>query len=103
LDELDITDNTLVVFASDHGEMLGAHCLRGKNKFFEESTRVPLFLKLPGVIPAGSIVDEPVSLIDVFSTILDYAGLRPPTRAMAHPSVVSLKEQATTICSTRRQ
>jgi arylsulfatase A-like enzyme len=89
LDELDITDNTLVVFASDHGEMLGAHCLRGKNKFFEESARVPLFLKLPGVIPAGSIVEEPVSLIDVFSTILDYAGAQASDneRWRIHPSL----------------
>jgi arylsulfatase A-like enzyme len=74
LDELGIADNTLVVFTSDHGEMLGAHCTRGKNTFFEESARVPLFVKLPGVIPAETIVEEPVSLMDVFSTILDYAG-----------------------------
>jgi arylsulfatase A-like enzyme len=74
LDELGIANNTLVVFTSDHGEMLGAHCQRGKNTFYEESARVPLFVKLPGVIPAETIVEEPVSLIDVFGTILDYAG-----------------------------
>jgi hypothetical protein len=74
LDELGIANNTLVVFTSDHGEMLGAHCQRGKNNFYEESVRVPLFMKLPGVIPAETVVEEPVSLIDVFGTILDYAG-----------------------------
>ena len=74
LDELGIANNTLVVFTSDHGEMLGAHCRRGKNNFYEESVRVPLFMKLPGVIPAETVVEEPVSLIDVFGTILDYAG-----------------------------
>jgi arylsulfatase A-like enzyme len=52
--------------------MLGAHCQRGKNNFYEDSVRVPLFIKLPGVIPAETIVEEPVSLIDVFGTILDY-------------------------------
>ena len=74
LDTLGLTNTTLVVFTSDHGEMLGAHCLRGKNAFFEESARVPLMVKLPGTIAAGTIVDEPVSLMDVFSTILDYVG-----------------------------
>jgi arylsulfatase A-like enzyme len=74
LDKLGIANNTLVVFTSDHGEMLGAHCQRGKNNFYEDSVRVPLFIKLPGVIPAGTVVDEPTSLINVFGTILDYAG-----------------------------
>jgi hypothetical protein len=74
LDELGIAENTLVVFTSDHGEMLGAHCQRGKNNFYEESVRVPLFFKLPGVIPAGTVVEEPTSLMNVFGTILDYAG-----------------------------
>ena len=74
LDELGIANNTLVVFTSDHGEMLGAHCTRGKNTFFEEAVRVPLLVKLPGMIPAETIVEEPVSLMDVFSTILDYVG-----------------------------
>ncbi|KAI2488781.1 arylsulfatase [Fragilaria crotonensis] len=74
LDELGIANNTLVVFTSDHGEMLGAHCRRGKNNFYEESARVPLLMKLPGVIPAETVVEEPVSLIDVVATVLDYAG-----------------------------
>lgn len=74
LEELGIADDTMVVFTSDHGEMLGAHCMRSKSTFFEEAARVPLFVKFPGTIPANTIVEEPVSLIDVFSTILDYTG-----------------------------
>ncbi|MCJ8329109.1 MAG: sulfatase-like hydrolase/transferase, partial [Lentisphaeria bacterium] len=42
LDEKDLTKNTLIIFTSDHGEMLGAHGLRGKNRFLEESAHVPL-------------------------------------------------------------
>ncbi|KAI2509230.1 sulfuric ester hydrolase [Fragilaria crotonensis] len=53
--------------------MLGA-LPKGKNNFYEESVRVPLFFKLPGVIPAGTVVEEPTSLMNVFGTILDYAG-----------------------------
>lgn len=67
--------NTLVIFTSDHGEMLGAHGRREKNNFYEESSRVPLFMSWPGVINAGTVVKEKVSLMDVFATILDYAGL----------------------------
>lgn len=74
LDDLGIADNTVVVFTSDHGEMLGSHCRRGKSKFFEESARVPLIIKYPGAIPAGTVVSNPVNHIDLFSTLLDYSG-----------------------------
>ena len=72
-------NNTLVIFTADHGEMLGAHGLREKNTFYEESVRVPLIMKLPGVLPAGKIVNTPVSQIDLYATILNYlkAGQNP--------------------------
>lgn len=69
-----LEENTLVVFLSDHGEMLGAHGLREKNIFLEESARVPLLLKFPPAIKAGTQVETPVALLDVFATILDYCG-----------------------------
>ena len=69
----DVRDNTLIIFTSDHGEMLGAHAMREKNIFLEESAHVPLIAKFPGHISAGTIVDESVSTLDVFSTILDYS------------------------------
>lgn len=74
LDELGIADNTMVIYTSDHGEALGANCLRGKSTFFENAAHVPLLIKYPLRIPANTVVDEAVSLIDVFSTILDYTG-----------------------------
>jgi hypothetical protein len=70
----DAYSNTLVVFTSDHGEMLGAHGKREKNNFYEESSRVPLFMAWPGKINAGTVVSEKVSHLDVFATILDYVG-----------------------------
>jgi arylsulfatase A-like enzyme len=72
LDALNLTDRTMVIFVSDHGEMLGAHGMREKNIFLEESAHVPLMMRLPGKIPARTVVDEPVSTMDVFATILDY-------------------------------
>jgi len=80
LDEHGLTENTFVIFASDHGEMLGAHGMREKNVFYEESAHIPLIMRLPGEIEAGTVVDGYVSLIDLFPTILDYLNIP------AHPS-----------------
>ncbi len=72
LDQNGLTDNTLVIFTSDHGEMLGAHGLREKNVFYEESAHVPLIIRFPGEIQSNRQVDGYVSNIDLFPTILDY-------------------------------
>jgi arylsulfatase A-like enzyme len=71
----DAANNTLVIFTSDHGEMLGAHGMREKNTFYEEAARVPLLISFPGKISPKTQVNELVSHLDLFSTILDYAGL----------------------------
>lgn len=76
LDELGLSDNTLVIFVSDHGEMLGAHGMRGKFNFYEESVRVPFLIRFPGHIQAGQDISTPVSILNIFPTILDYAGIR---------------------------
>ena len=72
LDENGLTDNTLIVFTSDHGEMLGAHGLREKNVFYEESSHIPLIIRFPKEIEKRTVVDGYVSNVDLFSTILDY-------------------------------
>ena len=79
LDKLGLRDNTLVIFTSDHGEMMGAHGMREKNVFYEESAHIPLIMRLPGKIKPGIKVSEPVSQINLFATILDYldAGKHP--------------------------
>ncbi len=64
--------NTLVIFTSDHGEMLGAHGMREKNVFLEESARIPLLIHFPKAIKAGVKVSTPVSNMNLFATILDY-------------------------------
>ena len=74
LDELGLAENTLVIFTSDHGEMLGDHGLHSKMLFYEGSVHVPLLMRLPGVIPAHTVIDAPTSHRDLFPTILDYCG-----------------------------
>ncbi len=77
LEQHDLVENTIVVYTSDHGEMLGNHGLFFKMCFYDHSARVPFIIKYPGVIPAGQTVDKVTGLIDVLPTIYDYFNLAP--------------------------
>jgi arylsulfatase A-like enzyme len=74
LDELGLAENTLVIFTSDHGEMLGDHGMHSKMAFYEGAAHIPLLMRLPGVIPPATVVKAPAAQIDLFATILDYLG-----------------------------
>ena len=63
-------DNTIIVLTSDHGWQMGEKNYLFKNSPWEESTRIPMIIKAPG-IPSGQTVDHPVSLIDLFPTIAE--------------------------------
>ena len=76
LDDYQLSENTLVIFVSDHGEMLGAHGMRGKFNFYEESVRVPFLVRYAGKIKPGQTISTPVSVLNIFPTILDYAGVQ---------------------------
>ena len=71
LEELGMTDDTAIMFTSDHGEMLGERGMWFKKHFFEPSLQVPLILKIPGVSPGR--VKTPASLVDVLPTFLGLA------------------------------
>lgn len=73
LDEAGLSDNTLVVFFSDHGCNLGAHGEHTKNNPFEESMRIPMMLRLPGII-APHMDDALMSLPDLYPTMLALLG-----------------------------
>lgn len=68
-------DNTLIVFTSDHGNYLGEHGLYFKNQLYETAYRVSLLMRLPGVIPAGTEVEECVASVDVHPTTLELCGV----------------------------
>ena len=69
-------DDTLVIFTSDHGDMLAERAMVQKRCFYEWSARVPLILRYPDRRDAGSVAAEPVSLLDLAPTILDLTGGR---------------------------
>lgn len=70
-------DNTLIVFASDHGLAIGSHGLFGKQNLYEHSMRAPLILAGPGV-PRGRRSDAMTYLLDVFPTLGSLAGVPAP-------------------------
>ena len=76
LGENGLLDQTLIAVTSDHGESLGEHHYYfDHGRFaFQASLRVPLLLHYPGVVPPG-VVEEPVELIDLAPTLLQFAGL----------------------------
>ncbi|HLN78735.1 MAG TPA: sulfatase, partial [Nocardioidaceae bacterium] len=69
-------DNTLIVFASDNGYLIGQHRWRGKTLGYEESVKIPMLMRGPGV-PAGEVIDKTVSLVDVAATFADVSGAEP--------------------------
>lgn len=76
-----IYDDTLLIFTSDHGEMLGSHGLWQKMCMYEESVRTPLYIKFPKQYqPTIKQSDALVSAIDVLPTLCDYLELNPPER-----------------------
>jgi arylsulfatase A-like enzyme len=80
LDEQGVAEDTLVVFTSDHGEMLGSHGRQRKDYPHEESVHVPLLARQPGTVPAGESVTELVSLIDLMPTVLSWCDADVPDR-----------------------
>ena len=78
LDELGIRDNTIIIYTSDHGEMLGEHGLWYKNCFYEASAGIPFLWSFPRRLPSGKTIGAPVMNIDIFPTLCELCGLDGP-------------------------
>jgi arylsulfatase A-like enzyme len=78
LSELGMTEDTIVLFSSDHGDMLGSHGLRLKRKPWEESIRIPGILRYPRRAKAGQRTDTLFSHVDFAPTLLSLCGIRRP-------------------------
>ncbi|MBN1807957.1 MAG: sulfatase-like hydrolase/transferase [Planctomycetes bacterium] len=78
LEETGLADDTIVLYFSDHGEMAGEHGMWGKVTLLESSVRVPLAVRWPGKYEKGKRVATPVSLVDLYPTLLEWAGTALP-------------------------
>ncbi|MCU0914733.1 MAG: sulfatase-like hydrolase/transferase, partial [Planctomycetes bacterium] len=75
LDNLGLSDHTLVVYTADHGEMMAEHGAWTKGRSCYEATiRVPMILRWPHALPAGKRIEELVCSIDLLPTLLEAAG-----------------------------
>jgi arylsulfatase A-like enzyme len=78
VEQAGIAKDTLIVFASDHGENLGSHGLVQKGTENDESIRIPLLMAGPGVTPGHRVAGSVASLVDIAPTLLDAAGAGVP-------------------------
>jgi arylsulfatase A-like enzyme len=97
LQELKLDKNTIVIFLSDHGYLWGEHGLGGKWLLYEESIRVPIIIRGPGIPDTmqGLKLNDLALNIDIAPTILDLAGIRIPSEMDGASLLPQLKGQNT--------
>jgi arylsulfatase A-like enzyme len=78
IDRLGLAGDTLVVFTSDHGDMMGSHNRMAKTVWYDESYRVPFIVRLPGRVRAGASDDLLITAADIAPTLLGTLGVTPP-------------------------
>jgi len=83
LDRSGLAQETLVIFSSDHGELLGDHHHFGKRSFYHGSTRVPLILSWPGTLPQGQVRQSVVGHQDFYQAMAEAAGLTQDSRLLS--------------------
>jgi arylsulfatase len=80
LEESGASDDTVVIFTSDHGDMCGSHGLRSKGPFvYDEIMRVPLYIRVPGVTSPGTTTEALATHVDLAATICSLGGVDPAT------------------------
>lgn len=79
VDNSSLKDNTIIVLTSDHGWGMGEKDYLYKNSLWQESTRIPLIVRAPGISKTESVSAHPVSLIDIYPTLIDLCGLSSET------------------------
>ncbi len=78
LDRAGVADDTIVVYSSDHGDMIACQGLKAKRWPYEESARVPFLVRYPRAIKPGTVIADPFGSPDVYPTLAGLAGLAAP-------------------------
>jgi arylsulfatase A-like enzyme len=89
------TNNTIVVLWADHGMHMGEKENIEKFTLYEESTRVPLIISVPGMDQAGTICEQPVSLMDLYPTLVDLAGFEKSSHLDGRSLLPQIKDPTT--------
>jgi arylsulfatase A len=98
LDEMGLSKDTLVIFTSDNGGFAGVSDCRplreAKGYLYEGGIRVPMLVKWPGQVQAGTLCHEPVISMDFYPTFLELAGLEPTAQPLDGESLLPLFRQS---------
>ncbi|MDD2441787.1 MAG: sulfatase-like hydrolase/transferase [Eubacteriales bacterium] len=94
LKQLDLLDETILIFTTDHGEYMGEHGIMYKNQLFETAYHIPFLIRWPGQIRPGTVVDSFISTVDIQQTLLGLAGVSPCGREQGRDASPLLREKA---------
>ena len=94
LEEAGLLENTIIIFASDHGLAIGSHGLLGKQNLYDHSMRAPLIVAGPG-LPKGKTSDALCYLLDICPTVLDLTGSEIPAEVEGKSLAPLLRGKAT--------
>jgi arylsulfatase A-like enzyme len=78
LKDTGLEQDTIVLFTSDHGDLLGSHQLFNKNRHYDEATRVPMVIRYPRLLKPAVIDQQIATLVDATPTLLDLCGVPVP-------------------------
>jgi choline-sulfatase len=92
LDSTGLTENTIVLFTSDHGYHMGEHGHWQKTTLFENAARVPLIIAGPGVDAVGQTAKTPAEMVDFYPTLAELSGLEAPDNISGVSLVPALKD-----------
>jgi choline-sulfatase len=92
LEQLGLADDTIVVYTSDHGDMMGSHHLVEKGLMYEESARIPWLMRVPAMGRERRVIEQPVSQIDLVPTLLELMGHGEAVANLPGQSLVPLIE-----------
>jgi arylsulfatase A-like enzyme len=95
LDESGHAENTIVIYTSDHGEMMGSHGHMAKQMPHEESCRVPFFIRTPGVSPKSHTSDILFASIDIYPSLCGLASVPVPSHCRGRDLSAALRGQQT--------
>ena len=95
LEESGLADDTIVVYTSDHGDMMGDHDVLAKNYQYEEAMRVPLLVRVPWLETTGHLIPGRVSQIDLVPTLLELTGEPVPEKLEGQSRAAVLRGEET--------
>ena len=91
LKEAGLDENTLVIYMGDNGFAWGEHGLIDKRHFYEESVRVPMLARCPGLFEGGKVIEKMVQNVDIAPTIMDYLGIAKAEQMVGHSFIPLLE------------